>query len=188
MRVSALWHVLWHEGQLLIGFVLAVGAISGWAALRHARQQADPDAHLLELAPDVGRQVALAVAVAMVVAWTLLPRSFLMNNQAGVNLVPLESIRASLLSPHAARNVLGNLLLFAPLGAALAIRRPGRAFRSIMVGSLALATGVEVLQLALPRRAVDVDDVLINVTGAACGAAIVITVKQLLSSSMPAET
>ena len=63
-----------------------------------------------------------------------------------------------------------NVILFAPLGAALAFQRvrPGR----IALSALAVSTMVELIQLYIPGRDASAGDLLFNTLGAASGAAI----------------
>jgi glycopeptide antibiotics resistance protein len=88
-----------------------------------------------------------------------------------VNLVPGATVPdlSGRHAPDAVKNILGNLALFAPLGLF------GRlAFRcSILTATAAgccLSIAVETAQFALGDRWVDIDDVILNTTGALVGA------------------
>jgi glycopeptide antibiotics resistance protein len=79
---------------------------------------------------------------------------------------------------------LGNAAVFVPLGAALAVaRRPvirrqrarpafGWPLRVALLGGL-FSLGIELAQLAVPGRATDVDDVILNTLGTLLGAGLV---------------
>jgi VanZ like family len=62
---------------------------------------------------------------------------------------------------------LGNVLLFAPLGAALGLRRLPRTY-AVLLG-IALAGMVEAIQLHVPGRTTSVDDVILNGLGVFVG-------------------
>jgi glycopeptide antibiotics resistance protein len=96
-----------------------------------------------------------------------------------VNLQPGAGIRAELHNVNRALgvvNVLGNLILFIPLGWLVAVRAlyppRSRVTRGIVLGvvvGLALSASIEVSQYFLGRSA-DMDDVLLNTLGSALGA------------------
>lgn len=107
-------------------------------------------------------------------------------NLTGSNFVPLRHHLAAFrcwlddcAAAAAAReyllfDVVGNVLLFLPLGLtfAAASTRPGRWGRlgAATLSAMLLSVSIEVLQLAMPSRASDVDDVLFNTLGALVGA------------------
>jgi glycopeptide antibiotics resistance protein len=126
-----------------------------------------------------------------------------------INLQPfkykVQVIRSRLLSdsPSARRSartyltvdLLGNIAAFVPLGVALAIatfpsRPAGRSVRRfrarwwlrILVAGFLLSLGIELIQLAIPSRATDVDDVILNTLGTAVGAILAWGVYRLTSN------
>ena len=103
--------------------------------------------------------------------------------------LPLRNLleSSSLRSQRAARtylfvDVLGNVAVFVPFGAALAVatlpgrpkRRKGRKFwlwwLAVTGAGLLLSLFIEIAQLAIPSRVTDVDDVILNTLGTASGA------------------
>lgn len=139
-------------------------------------------------------------AVALVVAgilWLTLRPADLPGNPAGTNWMPLEHHgRAlyALLGEHPNRevlvyyllsDVLGNVVLFLPLGFAVAGaaggagRAPAARLAAAAGGGAVLSVTVEGLQLLVPGRATDVDDVIFNVLGALVGAAILLVAERL---------
>ncbi len=76
-------------------------------------------------------------------------------------------------------DVLRNVALYLPFGAALALR--GASSRSTWLLGLGLAAAIEISQLAIPGRASSPDDVLANVLGAALGHALVRTAPRWLA-------
>ena len=64
-------------------------------------------------------------------------------------------------------NIVGNVLLFAPLGAGLQLL--GWGGRRTVAAGFALSAAVELAQLAIPGRTTSTADVLCNTAGAALG-------------------
>jgi VanZ family protein len=94
-----------------------------------------------------------------------------------------ESANREAILYYLVSDVLGNVLLFTPLGAVLAGALAGRRDRSgapersaavRLFGAtglgVLLSTAIEVVQLRIPGRATDVDDVIFNTLGALVGA------------------
>jgi len=127
---------------------------------------------------------AAAVAIVVVLVLTLRPGEL----PTSVNLKPLEhhgrALRAlfngahnqRLLLRYLATDVLGNLLLFLPFGLCVAGAagswRPVARLALVAGCALLFSVGIELLQLGVPGRASDVDDVIFNVVGAVVGAAV----------------
>lgn len=73
----------------------------------------------------------------------------------------------------ALRNLLGNILLFVPMGILLPLVFPGlRRVRRIAVTTLVISLALEVVQLVTGLGVFDVDDLILNVSGAVLGAAV----------------
>lgn len=92
------------------------------------------------------------------------------------NLVPFHTLAIywrNLDSDFWLRNLFGNLFLLLPLGLLGPIALPGldRWWRIALV-ALLYSVAIELIQLAVPDRSADIDDVLVNVTGALLGYAI----------------
>lgn len=119
--------------------------------------------------------VLLALATATVLAMTLTGGTPSLGAQ--VNLRPGAGIRSELTSANGALgllNTIGNVLVFVPIGwlAAVLALRAAQPWRAVALGTLAgavLSAAIEVTQYSLGRVA-DVDDLLLNATGAALGA------------------
>lgn len=96
---------------------------------------------------------------------------------ASVNLLPTHTIVGILRDFHGQvmRQLVGNIVLFVPLGFLLPVLSAGRRRLGATVAiALAASVGIELIQLAMllsavSQRAVDVDDVILNVSGAALG-------------------
>lgn len=90
-----------------------------------------------------------------------------------VNLIPFKTICSYIVSGYsslAMRNIGGNLLLFLPMGFFLPILFP--VFRKLWRTVLTICATVlfaESLQLLLRRGIFDIDDLILNLTGALCG-------------------
>lgn len=143
------------------------------------------------------RHIAWLVAV-LIAAWILSMTLRPGTRVNGVNLVPFKQKRLAmicLMTPTCRQqqssfnflfvDVLGNLVIFVPLGMAIALatlpRRTRRAPRRLglrwwlnatALGFL-LSLGIELAQLTIPTRATDVDDIILNTLGTLLGAAAV---------------
>lgn len=132
---------------------------------------------------------ALAAAVMVgVVLWVTVREDQYVTwqNLTGGNFVPLQHHLAALRcvlrdcpNADAARHylivdVIGNFLLFLPVGLTFAGVAPGRSrwtrWLAAVAAACLLSTLIEAAQLFIPSRATDVDDVLFNTLGAMLGA------------------
>ncbi|PUB10586.1 VanZ family protein [Paenisporosarcina sp. OV554] len=68
------------------------------------------------------------------------------------------------------RNILGNIILFTPLGFILVLKfkRLNNMMSVVLVGLLS-STSIEFIQLLLPNRAFDIDDIILNTLGTMIG-------------------
>jgi VanZ family protein len=132
---------------------------------------------------------ALAAVMVGVVLWVTVREDQYVTwqNLTGGNYVPLEHHLSALRcvlrgcpSADAARHylivdVVGNFLLFLPVGLTFAGASPGhsrwRRWLHAVAAACVLSTAIEAAQLLIPSRATDVDDVLFNTLGAMLGAA-----------------
>ena len=96
------------------------------------------------------------------------PELFVRNNY-----IPLLSIYHLLDSDYymvPLRNIVGNILLFVPLGFILTLRfRQIKSMLSVGLIGLFLSLLIEVIQLNLPTRAFDIDDMILNTLGTILG-------------------
>jgi glycopeptide antibiotics resistance protein len=97
------------------------------------------------------------------------------------NFVPFKTIGIYLANTDSSfwvRQMVGNLLLLLPVGLLGPIALPwmDRWWRVLLVGA-ALSLSIEIAQLWIPHRSADVDDLLVNVTGAALGYAIFVVLR-----------
>jgi glycopeptide antibiotics resistance protein len=111
--------------------------------------------------------VALVASLAAIVSLTLVP----MDDPHKVRLVPLSDIADAFTPSLDASLLVGdllNILLFVPLGAVLRLRRVP--LGKTVLAALALSAAVELAQATVVSgRTTSVDDVLLNVLGAALG-------------------
>lgn len=110
-----------------------------------------------------------------------LPYLQLLHNN--LNLVPLKTIRqlATVMSGGTQRysdylvrfsviNLFGNVLVFIPLGLFLPCLRPGlRSFPRFLAGVAAVIVVIELIQLFTLLGSCDIDDLILNLPGAAVG-------------------
>lgn len=122
------------------------------------------------------------LAVFAVLTATLRPEA----PPAGVNITPLDhhwrALRAALrggprqqeILLYLLSDVVGNLLLFVPVGLALAglsrTRHSGWLLARTVALAASLSIAVELVQRLIPGRASDIDDVIFNTLGAFLGA------------------
>jgi len=104
---------------------------------------------------------------------TLQPAHPLPGQVVDDNLVPFHTLSiylANLGSEFWMRNLLGNLALLLPLGLLGPIALPAldRWWRIALV-ALLYSIAIELIQLAVPDRSADIDDIIVNVAGALLG-------------------
>jgi glycopeptide antibiotics resistance protein len=104
---------------------------------------------------------------------TLQPAHPLPGQVVDDNLVPFRTLGiylANLGSEFWMRNLFGNLLLLLPLGLLGPIALPvlDRWWRIALV-ALVYSVAIELIQLVVPDRSADIDDVIVNVAGALLG-------------------
>ena len=129
--------------------------------------------------PTIVARCALLGALGWILALTIFPipvetqwwrfHRFFTN----MHFLPFGTIRAQLafgLEYSEARQLIGNVVLFVPLGFLLpaALRSLRRAWPTLLVAA-ALSVLIETTQAILPEHATDIDDVILNTTGAALG-------------------
>jgi glycopeptide antibiotics resistance protein len=110
--------------------------------------------------------VALIASIAVIAVVTLTP----MQGKNHLHLRPLDDVVAAF-SPSLRRGrlvgLIGNVMLFAPLGAVLGVR--GLKGLQVVIIGASLSTAIETTQLFIPGRTTSADDVLLNTLGAALG-------------------
>jgi len=120
--------------------------------------------------------LALALWLSGGLLLTLLPAHPAAGQVVEHNFIPLRTIAIWVANPDSGfwiRQMVGNVLLLLPVGLLGPIPLPwmDRWWRILIVAFL-LSLAIEGAQLWVPDRAADVDDVLLNVAGAAFGYAI----------------
>jgi glycopeptide antibiotics resistance protein len=120
--------------------------------------------------------LALAVWMGGGLLFALLPAHPAPGQVVEHNLVPFQTIAIWVANPDSGfwiRQMVGNLLLLLPVGALGPIALPwlDRWWR-VLLAAFAVSLAIELAQLRIPDRAADVDDLLLNVAGAALGYAI----------------
>ena len=157
---------------------LAAVALSGWAVFRllvaWRRRRVS-----------LRREALLATAVvyaATLAVITVVPLRLTNDRATRVNLIPLGSVLDCVIGTGGPReapqycieNVVGNVMLFAPLGVLLpSISSRFRSSAAIVVAAAVISASIEGVQWTERNfevgRTVDVDDVLWNVVGAYAG-------------------
>lgn len=112
---------------------------------------------------------------------TLQPAHPLPGQVVDDNLIPFHTLGIywrNLDSGFWMRNLFGNLALLLPLGLLGPVALPalGRWWRIVLI-ALLFSVAIEVIQLAVPDRSADIDDVIVNVAGALLGYAAFVVVR-----------
>jgi glycopeptide antibiotics resistance protein len=129
--------------------------------------------------PTIIARCALTGAIALIISVTLFPlpvesRLWKFHHLfSNMHFVPFGTIRTQVafgLEHSEARQLIGNVALFVPFGFLLpaAVRTCRRLWVTLVVAA-ALSVLIETLQALLPSHTTDVDDVILNTTGAALG-------------------
>lgn len=120
------------------------------------------------------------VLAGLVAGW-LLWMTLRPNQSVAANLAPLtcayaRTATAQGISTHLLIDLVGNVVVFAPLGAALALALNGRPTgRRLLLATLigaGLSLTIELVQIAIPTRVAQLGDWLLNVAGTIIGASI----------------
>jgi glycopeptide antibiotics resistance protein len=151
-------------GALAIVIVLASVPVAVWRA-RERR--------FLVAAARTGRDVALLVALALIATLTFAPLEEEVP-RLPVNLLPfrdqLLALQGQIEMGRALSELAANVVLFVPLGIALAWRWRRPSVRAVALWALAVSVAVEAGQAVLQTgRQADVTDLLANVSGAVLG-------------------
>jgi len=125
-----------------------------------------------------GSETLLVVSLALIVIATLLTPQLPGADQRTILLEPFWDLREALAGrqvlARAVAEMIGNVLLFIPLGAAIALRWPALSLASAVGAAVAVSIVVEIGQALLAGgRMTDVTDVLMNGIGALIGALVV---------------
>ena len=111
------------------------------------------------------------------------------NTRLAINLVPFQII--SEISKAVSRGVwdyslyqaLGNVAMFVPIGFLLPLLwRKFETFYVLALGCLSISLFIELVQLAIPVRATDIDDLILNTLGGVVGGLLYLIVKRLSKS------
>jgi glycopeptide antibiotics resistance protein len=97
------------------------------------------------------------------------------------NFIPFQTIAIWVANPDSGfwiRQMVGNLLLLLPIGLLGPLALPWLdRWRRVVLAGFAVSLAIELAQLWIPARAADVDDLLLNVGGAALGYAILFVLR-----------
>lgn len=106
------------------------------------------------------------------------------NASSGINLIPFKEItRYSIGSTLFLYNVIGNIALFIPFGYFISDKLKAKKTSQIIIVSIIISLTAELIQYKI-GRAFDIDDVLLNTTGAIIGYMFYSTI-QLIKRKLP---
>lgn len=115
--------------------------------------------------------VCLVLSMLFVLFFTLRshPELGIGDPGARINITPFESITFDPVK-GLAFNVIGNILLFVPFGLSVAFKVKGtfRLFKVVFLGAM-FSLSIEIIQLFIPNRWTDIDDIILNTSGAFLG-------------------
>lgn len=140
---------------------------------------------------DLVRELGLAGLLLMslaIVSVTFFPLRIIFYDWHGsANFIPFASIRQLATQTSAAvavRNILGNIVLFIPLGFALPLLFDRmRSWWALLWRAAVISVAIESLQVFTRARAVDVDDVILNTAGASVGFLLFLLARAVLTRS-----
>lgn len=109
--------------------------------------------------------------------WQVDYKDYFSNLKYNIGYIPFQSIRSywKVIQkgygwPGEYENLFGNILIFIPFGILLpAIKRRFRRFHRFIKWTLIIVVSIEVIQLFSLQGIFDVDDIILNVTGAVIG-------------------
>ena len=129
--------------------------------------------------------ILLFAVLAGIASQTILPESnqynFILINLKPFNkFAEIKDAAGRYMFRYIVTEVYGNIMLFAPVGLLMPlVWRKQEKFWVLLVSGIAISTAIEVVQLALPLRATDIDDIIMNTCGALIGYVIYILVKKV---------
>lgn len=101
------------------------------------------------------------------------------NASSGINLIPFREItRYTIGSKLFFYNVIGNIALFIPFGYFVSDKIKAKKTHQIIIVSAIISLTAELIQYKI-GRAFDIDDILLNVTGAIIGFIIYISIQEI---------
>lgn len=94
---------------------------------------------------------------------------FLKDSRRGINLVPFAFVKEYIVNnkPWGLSNIVGNVLMFVPLGSFLAIRKTTVDRAAFQMFAVTLV--IEMMQYILHRGISDIDDIILNLSGGMIG-------------------
>jgi glycopeptide antibiotics resistance protein len=164
----------WVAGPLAFFVTIAIVIVLVAVPLTVWRARDEP---LAVAARHTGKDVALLVALALIVTLTFAPLQEEVP-RLPVNLLPfrdqLLAMRGQIEMSRALAELGANVLLFVPFGMSLSWRSRRRRVLPVVLVALAVSVGVEAVQaISQTGRQADVTDLLANVSGAFLGAVLV---------------
>jgi glycopeptide antibiotics resistance protein len=167
----------WAGTSVGLAVVACAIVLVAWLAIRRLSTRHAPDAYDLLVALTLVTVLVITLrpgnATHVASRWQLLPfRDLLLAIPDGWGLIRL-----------ALADLIGNVLLFMPLGAASALRWPHAPARRVLLAAALLSTAIELIQgVTATGRMAQTTDVLMNTLGAWLGWLVIVRVAQLRRS------
>ncbi|WP_330615622.1 VanZ family protein [Paraclostridium sordellii] len=115
--------------------------------------------------------LCLFISILFIISLTLFPVEFSFNRIFELNLIPFKTVLGFFSKRDfigILANIIGNIIMFTPLGFFSYIQFKGENLKSIIL-CLYSAIFVEIIQLILPGRLTDIDDIILNFLGGYIG-------------------
>ncbi len=130
--------------------------------------------------------VILFAIIAGVASQTLQFSFMTSENELSVNFIPFkwltgitELLQVGLFW-ESVKGAIGNVLMFIPIGFLLPlVWSKQEKFRVLLLSGFSISLTIEIIQLAIPFRATDIDDLILNTLGAVVGYLVYLLVKKL---------
>lgn len=166
--------VSWALAPLALFVAISTGLLLASVPLAVWRAR---DQRFVDAVRRTGRDLALAVSLALIATLTVAPLAEDVAGDLPVNLLPfrdqLLALQGQIQMSRALTELGANVAMFVPFGMALAWRAPARSARRVAGVALIISIVVETAQaVSATGRQADVTDLLANVAGAALGALI----------------
>ena len=115
--------------------------------------------------------LSFVFSILFIIALTAFPVTTSFRLDFNLNIIPFKTIISYIYGFNLIEflaNILGNIIIFVPFGFFLFIKEKGDV-KITLTACLLFTIGVELLQLMLPMRMTDIDDVILNFIGGYIG-------------------
>lgn len=129
-------------------------------------------------------KICFFMSILFIASLTIFPIEFSTKGLFEINLIPFKTILILLYSGNIIdilANIFGNTILFAPLGFSSYFIYKGNKYKSLEL-CLLVTIFAETMQLILPARLTDIDDIILNILGGYIGVILAIKFTKYINS------